>query len=497
MDPSYIPVGFNPVRKVSYTFSLVSSLETYEYPTNPVILEPDNTGELEGCFTWDVESPHNGYLMAPVDYDHSKRELSAITEANEDGISDFQDEEVHDTNLHDSELRLSQSADSRDENNCHSILVSGSHGHEGETGGETTESSSGYIKEANTGVVACLHRPPSRHSSSSCTAEGNTERGDSPEGNGPEQTQTDSFVHMSDFSRTLHVNNNSLDGPPADGGISVSTIPLTYSHLPSLLHSEAQPNSTVNDGYIPTGSISTCSGYVTETDNSSSTHFSSASSCITNSGISAGSSYIPSHPSTTSSGYASEPCISVDKRGSHDSQLSHHTPRMPMFCSEWANGDYVTESSLSGSPLALTRKTSALVDSCNGVSFCSAISFGTPNDCVFNDDVCTPYTRDPGIITPTGISPHDDCHLHKHSPKTSETGYVNAESCDCHRGDTSSLTQFSTNLQATCDGDTVSYSPGYIPYPGQNEDKTIRKQMLDNHVFQATDNALTCSISDC
>ena len=83
IDPTHNPVPFTPGRKVSYTFSLISTLEAYDYPMTPTLLEPDEMSSNESS----PEATSYGSLAGQTDLDPSKRGLSPIVEATEDSMS--------------------------------------------------------------------------------------------------------------------------------------------------------------------------------------------------------------------------------------------------------------------------------------------------------------------------------------------------------------------------------------------------------------------------
>jgi hypothetical protein len=85
VDPSYEPIDFSPMRPLSYTFSLMSTLELYGYSSHHSLCEISN-GELttaEGkLFSQNVR------FISDEENLRVRRELSAIVEDREDNVSE-------------------------------------------------------------------------------------------------------------------------------------------------------------------------------------------------------------------------------------------------------------------------------------------------------------------------------------------------------------------------------------------------------------------------
>ena len=81
VDPSYVPIDFAPMRPISYTFSLMSTLELYGYSSHHSLTELTPEGKL-----FSQQNVH--YITPPGDEDKTRRELSAIVEDREDIMSD-------------------------------------------------------------------------------------------------------------------------------------------------------------------------------------------------------------------------------------------------------------------------------------------------------------------------------------------------------------------------------------------------------------------------
>ena len=420
VDPSYNPLDFDPVRKVSYAFSLVSTLETYECPSYPIIHEPDDEEDYEPSSNTHLYST-NGILRTRDD-EHTKRELSAIMEDNEDGASVNKDMEEFttevggerkDMNFVNSPGYVSQAEDftQRVLNPSHGANYDVDHGCSeiwatyveeeppkhlsGESlqtpsvdREEVQPSSSGYIEECTPDRVGL------RSSGAKEVVETNP----------AEQTQSEPYAQLnlpitsvgilqtSPYLTEMDKEQCPLCEPPADSGCSLDMLE-TDPHMTSLSTYPTGTNTALNDGYIPSDSSTASSGYASVASYLTSTssyttdasvapnrsyvpsNFSTASSgYASESGVSSykshltstssfandesavpKSSYIPSSLSTASSGYASESGVSMYQRGSVASQMSCGTPQMPHFGNGWANNDYVTDTSLCGSPVALRK----------------------------------------------------------------------------------------------------------------------------------------------
>ena len=80
------------MKKISYSFSLMSTLEMYEYPSHKTNHEPDEEMGFETSPDTQLYST-NGEPVAPDDQ-RDQRELSAIIEDIEDDVLGGQDMEI-------------------------------------------------------------------------------------------------------------------------------------------------------------------------------------------------------------------------------------------------------------------------------------------------------------------------------------------------------------------------------------------------------------------
>ena len=412
VDLAYKPVDFNPMRKISYTFSLVSTLETYEYPTYPAIREIDDENEYEPGSYMSM-----GNLNCKED-EHAKRELSSIEEDREESVScnkeiNFSSEMGESTETKISELNLSTGYVSETgvtgtdgnvaqnfgnsvhglnfslEELCQQTLVDADRGDLGER--KVSVSCAGYVEEEDVAGGSgsqgyqnelSLQMPVIYNVGFEMTPSASSgvyiEESDPQQAPAmlPEIEEEESSDEPTrpDCAFDLESPDSSMDGqstqphhsqdninekdvplqePAADSGFSMDMMEVE-SHMASFPGSHAA--NVAHTGYIQSNSSMASSGYGSESGSSIyQSRLASTSSYVTDAST-APSAYIPSNTSTASSGYVSEASVSTYKRGSSASQVGCGTPRMPQFSSiGWgSNSEYLTESSLCGSPSPLT-----------------------------------------------------------------------------------------------------------------------------------------------
>ena len=423
VDPSFNPVPFAPARKVSYTFSLVSTLESYEYPLTPTLLEPDDTRSIESgydsnfCFSGEQ-------LMVCADQDSSKRELSPIIEGNEDSLSVGKTTKEVETQpsvvVPEVNKEMVKGYLTVEETNPAFLAMEGNSG-------------SVYVDDSD--VFTCLP-----------VTAGETLPGGLTDVNSGAETKTEDCAE---------IDRTSADAQTADSGAYVDSShaslagavrervegPQTTSEGSSLHHAWtiASGPSAANDGYIPSNFSTTSSGYGSEEGNSSGfsykSRLTSASSYITDSSLPTSGCYVPTSVSSPSSGYASE--SGVNKRGSLASQLSCDTPHMPPIGSDgcWTHSQYVNKGS-----------SNSLAQTGREVSDPPPLSTGEPLQSHSHQQLCS-------------------------KSSTASGSYVDSVFPDCTT-DVEHVSSSPDPLNATGSserGAIVASSSGYIPYPSTEQ----------------------------
>ena len=463
----------------------MSTLETYEYPV--ILREPDDDKDSDTSSVKHLCSP-GGQLMTR-DSERGRRELSAIREGSEDGISVGRTTEEHFTEFGNEytekeKLEISEYPGyiTQDEEDGHDAMW------RNPTivpypldDGDAVIESNGYVMDAQTdlphydtllsngeacsgGYVEDSCTDSERRLESVHVVETDEHPAEmthlEPNSDDPpttlDQTQQTSHLQTHSMMTEEYALNNEA---PVDSGISLGMLD-TETNVSSLASFPTHvKTTTLNDGYIRSNTSTTSSGYGSEAGTSG--YKLSISSYTTDTSAAPSSCYIPSNISTTSSGYVSESGFSGYKYGSLCSELSCDTPHMPHFGRGWTHDDGVTDVGLCESPISHPEKTSELsgyvAESLETVpsqplrkhpilhgkvSVDSLLCAGTPDSCtdgVFNDDQLT-----------TGHSSiTDDLSSKDVSDEYSK------ESC----GDTS----------------------GYVPYPGRGEsDAKDRFALTDN-----------------
>ena len=234
--------------------------------------------------------------------------------------------------------------------------------------------------------------------------------------------------------------------PPANSRCSLDMLE-TDPHMMYLSTYPTGTNTALNDGYIPSDSSTASSGYASVASYKS--HLTSTSNFATDESVAPKSSYIPSNLSTASSSYTSESGVSIYQCDSVASQMSCGTPQI----------DYVTDTSLCGSPVALRKipeVSGYVTESLEPVlthslakhsvdhkhsedTIHSAVCIDIPDayvDSDFNEDQYIPRTGSPSTT-------HNDLDSERAATES-----------DCDK-------RSSTVVPLA--------SSGYIPYPGQDE----------------------------
>ena len=465
VDPSYNPVGFDPVRKVSYTFSLVSTLEMYEYPCTPVMQTPDVT--IEDIDGGDPSTTTNqlsfegqrGGLRGP-DEEHRKRELSIIIEGNESAAVSRSNTEENIQSLENTRESTVQQIDRGDEGKgseardrmkrlqvTNPVALDMDEQLKG-CGGEYI-----IIEESD---VFLQSEVLNNRSSSSGSGGYITEDRLTPEG---VMELEEGMVQRCMGDQILA----SPHPPPVVEDSPISTAVTSEDNIDSkvvdnpLATTIHHNSSSPNDGYIPSNFSTTSSGYGSESVASSSykSRFLSTSSYATDTSVGPGSSYIPSDISTVSSGYVSECGVSSQKRGSFASQYG--TPRMPQYGSSWTGGDYITDVSLC---VPLTRNN--LQDSDH------LMQPQEPKELTISHMKHSPshrrrkisYISDAGYYVDSVFNDNDCC-----------TSSLDATSNDNEQSSTGYITSSNPPLTSS-DHRNIGHneiSQDYIPYPTYNE----------------------------
>ena len=417
----------------------MSTLETYEYPV--IVHEPDDDKESDTSSVRHLYSP-SGQLMARDD-DHGKRELSAIIEGSEDGISVGRTTEEHFTET-DSEYTerkgleiseypgyLAQAHEDHDivwqnpnstpyrlnePSVCNGYIkdVQTDLPYPDSPLSDKEPSSGGYIEDSCYSCVDSARLLESEHVADAGLIGGGEHRDtltqlESHSGGSPDETLETTPQH----TRVMMTEEYALNDPPSDSGISVGLLE-NGTNVVSLSRFPERAKPALNDGYIPSTISTTSSGYGSEASTSGyKSRFMSISSYATDTSAAPNSGYIPSTFSTASSGYASDSGVSRYKHGSLASELSYETPHMPHFDNGWSNGDGVTDIGLCESPVTHTGKISNVsgyvteslepvpryplnkhLDLQSKVSVDSSLSTATPDACrdsVFHDDHFTEH----------------------------------------------------------------------------------------------------------
>ena len=469
------------MRKIAYTFSLMSSLEIYEHPSHTKLLERNKEKYLDKCSA----SAHNNVVTTDDDDDEHRRKLSAIVE---DIAEDLSVEKGH------KDLPTSEDEqNSGKQANCTShkeqppslerstirtglassqsyvkegISTKGSmaddtHNTLGKHCQETKHSvSDGYIdgppSPTHHSMFHTPTTPPQSEQVSDCCADEICIETETENTIGSEKVSTDKVTakHTQHGScASLHGANMSTTSPQPASEVSAGFD--TKLLIQPLFADETQPQMVGGgEDYTPSNSSTTSSGCVSGMTSHNSPSLSTSSQMADSSAGLSGF-YVPSHLSTVSSGYSSGSCVSMSKRCSVLSNLSCDTFHIPQSNSGMANGDYVPATSLCESPHAQTTSDSVLGCNFPEVCICSEVHFGTPNDSVFNDEECTHHTS----------AGHQIHRYHKDSasppmPVKTTGGHVNES--------TSSVTQISVHPQTTPKRH-AHFSTGYIPYPGLKE----------------------------
>ena len=347
------------MRKVSYTFSLVSTFETYEYPSSPIVQRPDVTiDDIDANYNTRLCSLSDGQLAVPEEEDElTKRELSIILEDNEDAVSN-----VSENRAADRQTDLSKVVDSglgRDTSmrgyvgleatNPAALLLEGM----SQQLGEEDNQGENFAEDLD------VFLPAENLTQKFCTGyvmeDGLAEKRESGESGGEnvgvntvEQSKSGPYIPVEALHTSSRAGVDMEQLPLAELPSGTEDVPL---NLPFTTTLGTRKNADI-DGYIPSNSSTTSSGYGSESVASSSykSRFLSTSSYNTDTSVGVSSCYyIPSNLSTTSSGYASESGTHPShKRGSLSSQCD--TPRMPQFGSSWTNSGYIMDPSVCDSP---------------------------------------------------------------------------------------------------------------------------------------------------
>ena len=593
------------MRKISYTFSLVSTLETYEYPTYPAIREIDNESEYEpGSYV------SMGNLNCKED-EHAKRELSSIEEDREESVScnkeiNFSSEMGESTETKISELNLSPGYVSETGvtgtdgnvaqnfgNSVHSLnfsfeelcqqtlvdadcgdlgerkvsvscagyveeedvaggsreyqneedvvggsreyqneedvvggsleyqneedvaggsleyqneedVVGGSRGYQNElsllqmpviynVGFEMTPSASSgvYIEESDPQQAQAMLPEIEEEEEGNFTIDDHSECHDSDEPTRPDCAfdleSPDSS--MDDQSTQPYSQDNinekdvPLQEPAVDSGFSMDMMEV----VPNMASFPGSHAANVHTGYIPSNSSMASSGYGSESGSSIyQSRLASTSSYVTDAST-ALSAYIPSNTSTASSGYVSEASVSTYKRGSSASQVGCGTPRMPQFSSiGWgSNSEYLTESSLCGSPSPLTfsRKSSDMsgyvtesqepVYKAQGDNETSPVSISLEHSKIKVDSLTYHSNADPYVENAV-TKPQNACPREKKASIVCPPPEMSGSSADV------------IGSSSGYEDEETPASWGYIPYPDHHSDapSASHKQSSFSEDFQ-------------
>ncbi|CAI8027301.1 Uromodulin, partial [Geodia barretti] len=359
IDPSHNPVPFTPSRKFSYTFSVVSTLETYDCPLTPTLLEPDEISSIESSPDA-IGHPLTGQVASLTDLESSKRQLSPIIEGNEDSASVEKNAKENDPNKNTDKHTGNNPTTVKGEvkkgylnvevTNPTIVVITGQESStfsgyvqesesscnfnsETKAGTECAEITKGRLEAANPGYItsssegvdggsgayvedsgAFWDLPPTKaevellHSSPSVV---DHEPEKEVESLSEKEQCSITEEHAASDTCPLHsgpTHDSLSEQKPCASPVTGDSVPLPHPPLGSISTSTA-----ANDGYIPSNFSTTSSGYGSEEGNSSSfslrSRFFSTYSYVPDSStaysISGSEGYVPSSVSTTSSGYYS------------------------------------------------------------------------------------------------------------------------------------------------------------------------------------------------
>jgi hypothetical protein len=477
IDPSHNPVPFTPSRKFSYTFSVVSTLEAYDCPLTPTLLEPDEISSIESS----PDAIGHPLTASPTDLESSKRQLSPIIEGNEDSASVEKNTKENDPNKNTDKRTGDNPTTVRGEVKKGYLNVEVTNPTIVVTTGQESSTFSGYIQESESSCnfnsktkagTECAEVTKGRLEATNpgyitSSSEGVGGSGAYVEDSGvfwdllPTKAEVE-LLHSSP-SVVDHEPEKEVESLPekeqcaiTEECVASDTCPLrndsTHDNLSeqklcaSSVTGDSVPlphpqlgistSTAANDGYIPSNFSTTSSGYGSEEGNSSSfslrsrflSTFSYVPDSSTANSTSGNECYVPSSVSTTSSGYYSSESSVCGSNPFHGHKVQRLLPPDSyvdsVFCEE--DSALCCDDGLSD---ALRQSSHAACENGNEagtnggyVSYPTHDKLGLPHKTTAASSTLTESVgcdRESRDVCPTAPSLHNDCLEQVHTIKES------------------------------------------------------------------------------